>query len=84
MKRPESYEERKLVAFLQDQHKDNCIIQIAVKFKRDYVVPEDIDKVPTTIDIATFRLHALQLLGNNTGYGVEDATLFAQVAAERV
>ncbi len=75
-------EEKALLKHLRNLHKDNSIIKEAVKSKRDYVTPEDIEPAAKTVDAATLHLHALQLLGDNTGYGIEDRRLFAQLAAD--
>jgi len=67
---------------LQEAHKDNSLVKIAIANGRDYVTPEDIDEVLKTTDVNTMRKDALELLGDNTGYGIEDKRLFAQLAAQ--
>ena len=63
----------------------NSIIVIAKKNKRDYVSPEDVTKAIqntgyTTDGIVRVRLELLEILGRQTGYGVEDASLCAYIA----
>jgi hypothetical protein len=75
-------EEKRLIKHLQKANKNNCIIKIAVAAKRDYVTPEDIEEALKIADPNTVMRDALALLGDNTGYGVEDRRLFAQLAAQ--
>lgn len=75
-------EEEMLVKYLQDVNKNNCIIKIAIANKRDYVTPEDIEQALLVADANTVMRDALSLLGDDTGYGVEDRKLFAQLAAQ--
>lgn len=76
------FTEQDFIKSLQEDHKDNSIIKIAVANGRDYATPEDIDIALETTDPDTLRRDALELLGDNTGYGVEDKKLFAQLATQ--
>jgi predicted ATP-dependent protease len=60
----------------------NSIIEIAQKNKRDYITPEDVSEA---LKLSRFssnkvRLEVLEVLGEITGFGVEDPGLCAFVA----
>lgn len=70
-------EEEKILKRVQQENKDNCIIKFAIENNRDYVTPEDIKDAFEINDVNTVRKDALKILGNTTGFGVEDSSLFA-------
>lgn len=83
------------VVYLQNKYSDGTY-QAHFQYRESMIVhPDDldyallkerlskpIDEALKTTDINTLMRDALELLGDNTGYGVEDRRLFAQLAAQ--
>lgn len=55
----------------------NCIIEIAKKNKRNYITPEDVIDALKDNDTTKVRYDLLEVLGKQTGFGVEDYGLCA-------
>jgi len=58
----------------------NCVAKLAIDDGRDYITPEDITEAFKTNSEDKVRLDVLEVMGNTSGFGWEDATLCAFVA----
>lgn len=73
--------ENTLIKELQEETiKHNCLAQLAKKYGRDYTTPEDIDEALDNNSEDKVRIDLLEILGNASGFSVEDEGLCAATA----
>ena len=60
----------------------NSVIEIAKKYQRDYITPEDVSEAlkKSRFSSQRVRLEVLEVLAKQTEYGAEDSSLCAFVA----
>lgn len=75
-------EQRLLEKLQKETSEHNDVVKIAVADGRTYITPEDVAEAFKTIPEAKVRLDVLEVLGNCSGFGVEDDDLTAFVAFE--
>lgn len=65
---------------LRNSRPDNAVTALTRAAGRDYITPEDVGDALRTAPADTVRSAVLEVLGKQTGYGVEDPSLCAFIA----